>query len=151
LNLKDYWNIQRNSVKGVKMNIMKIEGIGPATAERLREQGIATTEALLEVASDKKGRNQLASQTGLSASLILEWVNRADLMRIKGVGEEYSDLLEQAGVDSVKELRRRRPDNLQQTMSTLNQEKQLVRRVPSVSEVERWVEHAKTLPPLAIH
>ena len=115
------------------MNIRKIEGIGPVNEQRLSEQGITTTEALLAAGASAAGRRQLSKETGLAEDLILEWVNRADLMRVRGVGEEYSDLLEQAGVDTVKELRRRRPDNLHQAMATANAEKHLVRRLPSLS------------------
>jgi predicted flap endonuclease-1-like 5' DNA nuclease len=128
------------------VNVLKIEGIGPVNADRLREQGITTTEALLEAAADQGGRVALANKTGLAQALILEWVNRADLMRIKGVGEEYSDLLECSGVDTIKELRRRNPENLQKALQAVNSEKNLVRRVPSVTEVEKWIAQAKELP-----
>jgi predicted flap endonuclease-1-like 5' DNA nuclease len=128
------------------VNVLKIEGIGPVNADRLREQGITTTEALLEAAADQGGRVALANKTGLAQALILEWVNRADLMRINGVGEEYSDLLECSGVDTIKELRRRNPENLQKALQAVNSEKNLVRRVPSVTEVEKWIAQAKELP-----
>lgn len=130
------------------MNIRRIEGIGPANATKLGQRGITTTEALLAAGASKKGRQQLSEDTGLSEVLILEWVNRADLMRVNGVGEEYSDLLEQAGVDTVKELRRRRPDNLHKAMLAVNDEKHLVRRAPAFSQVERWVKAASELPPV---
>jgi predicted flap endonuclease-1-like 5' DNA nuclease len=127
------------------MHITKIEGIGPVNAARLQEQGITSTEALLEAAASKPGRKQLSQASGLSDNLILEWVNRADLMRVRGVGEEYSDLLEAAGVDTVKELRRRNAENLHETLVRVNDEKRLCRRVPSLSEVERWLADAKEL------
>ena len=92
--------------------IVEIEGIGEKLAATLEGAGVATVEALLATAGTAKGREELANKTGLKASQILEWVNRADLMRVKGVGSEYSDLLEAAGVDTVKELATRRPDNL---------------------------------------
>lgn len=133
------------------MNIAAIEGIGSVYAAKLREQGVKTTEALLKVGADPAGRRQLAQATGLDEDNILGWVNRADLMRVKGVGEEYSDLLEMSGVDTVKELRRRNPENLHKTMTTVNQEKRLVRRPPSLSEVERWVDEAKSLPPVVTY
>lgn len=133
------------------MKISTIEGIGSVNAKKLQEQDIRTTEALLRVAGDAQGRQRLAEATGLSEHMILEWVNRADLMRVKGVGEEFNDLLEASGVDTVKELRRRNPENLHKTMLTLNEEKHLVRRVPALSEVERWIEHAKTLSPAITH
>lgn len=129
------------------MNILAIEGIGSANARRLQEQNIRTTEALLKSGATPGGRRKLAAATGLAEDAILEWVNRADLMRVKGVGEEYSDLLEVAGVDTVKELRRRNPENLHKAMLAANAEKNLVRRPPALSEVERWIEHAKALEP----
>lgn len=133
------------------MNIIKIEGIGAVYAAKLNEAGITTTEGLLEAGADRKGRKDLAEKTGLADTLILGWVNRADLMRVKGVGEEYSDLLEAAGVDTVKELRGRRPDHLHQAMASVNEEKKLVRRPPSLAEVEKWVAHAKELPPVVTY
>ena len=128
------------------MNISKIEGIGPAYAAKLDEQGIKTTEGLLKAAASRKGRQLLSEQTGLSNHQILEWVNRADLMRVKGIGEEYSDLLEAAGVDTVKELANRNPDNLHQTLIKTNAEKRLVRREPALNEVKSWVNESKRLP-----
>jgi predicted flap endonuclease-1-like 5' DNA nuclease len=133
------------------MNITKIEGIGPGYAAKLAEAGIRTTEALLKAAANRKGRQKLAEQTGLSNLLILEWINRADLMRIKGVGEEYSDLLEATGVDTVKELAYRRPDNLHKALLETNSKKHLVRRAPSLNEIKSWVKQAKTLPPAVSH
>lgn len=129
------------------MNITTIEGIGPVNANRLREQGITTVEGLLETGAARKGRQQLAANSGLAESLILEWVNRADLMRVPGVGEEYSDLLEYTGVDTVKELRRRNAENLHKAMKAINDEKQLVRRMPGKVTVQKWVEAAGELPP----
>ena len=102
------------------MNVIKIEGIGPQYAKQLSQVGVQTTAALLKAGASKKGREELAASSGISETLVLEWVNLADLMRIKGVGEEYSDLLEEAGVDSVKELRNRRPDNLHQKILEVN-------------------------------
>jgi len=132
-------------------SIDAIEGVGHKQATRLRKAGVRTTEALLRVAAARKGRRTLAETTGLSEKLLLEWVNRADLMRVKGVGEEYSDLLEAAGVDTVKELRRRNPENLLGAMVDVNAKKRLVRRLPTESMVERWVEHAKTIDPIVSH
>lgn len=129
------------------MNIEKIEGIGPKYASMLRGVGIRTTGALLKAGASKGGREDLADKSGISETLILEWVNLADLMRIKGIGEEYSDLLEEAGVDTVKELRNRVPENLHQKMLETNQLKRLVRRPPSLKETRSWVAQAKTLPP----
>lgn len=130
------------------MNIKKIEGIGTSYATKLAEQGIRTIEALLVAASHRKGREELAASTGIPEKKILEWINRADLMRIKGVGEEYSDLLEAAGVDTVRELSHRRADNLHEALVQTNAKKRLVRRAPSLPEVRRWVEDAKNLAPM---
>lgn len=127
--------------------IIEIEGIGDTFAAKLEAAGVATVEALLEKGGSASGRKALAEATGLSTDRILEWVNRADLMRIKGVGSEYSDLLEAAGVDTVKELATRRPDNLHAKLAEVNEAKSLVRRVPTQNEVEAWVAEAKTLPP----
>jgi predicted flap endonuclease-1-like 5' DNA nuclease len=128
-------------------NIAEIEGIGDKFAATLREHGIGTVEILLTDGGSPAGRKSIAEKTKIDAKRILEWVNRADLMRIKGVGSEYGDLLESAGVDTVKELATRRADNLQAKMSELNETKKIVRRAPSVSEVEKWIAEAKTLPP----
>jgi predicted flap endonuclease-1-like 5' DNA nuclease len=138
-------------------SIDTIEGIGPAYAKKLRAAGIRSCEALLKRGASKKGRNEVADATGFAAATILEWVNRADLMRVKGVGSEYSDLLEAAGVDTVKELRRRSAANLTAKMIEVNDaaikktKKSIVRQVPAQSMVERWVAHAKTLPPVVTH
>jgi predicted flap endonuclease-1-like 5' DNA nuclease len=129
------------------MKILAIEGVGSVYAGKLREHGIATTAALLRQAGAPAGRRRLAESIGVPEAAVLEWVNRADLVRVKGIGEEFSDLLEAAGVDTVKELRRRKAENLHQSLLATNQEKRLVRRPPSLSEVSRWIEHAKTLEP----
>jgi predicted flap endonuclease-1-like 5' DNA nuclease len=127
--------------------LTEIEGIGETYSAKLKAAEIDTIEALLEVGATPKGRQELEEKTGIAHKLILEWVNLADLMRIKGVGEEYSDLLEEAGVDTVKELRHRNPENLHAAMVEVNAQKKLVRQVPSQKQVADWVEQAKTLPP----
>ena len=127
--------------------IDEIEGIGPAYKEKLNGAGINTTDDLLDAGADKKGRAALAEKTGVGESQILKWTNMADLMRISGVGEEFSELLEAAGVDTVKELRNRNAENLAAKMAEVNEEKKLTRAVPSASQVEKWVEQAKTLDP----
>ncbi|MBT8211636.1 MAG: DUF4332 domain-containing protein [Acidimicrobiia bacterium] len=124
-----------------------IEGIGPKHATKLRKARVRTTEALLKRGALKKGRKDLAAATGLGEKTILEWVNRADLMRVRGVGSEYSDLLEATGVDTVKELRNRNAKNLLTAMATINDKKRLVRRMPTESMVSQWVASAKTLDP----
>jgi len=128
--------------------IIEIEGIGPVYAEKLATAGIKTVEALLKAGASKKGRDQLVEQTGIEYARILKWTNMADLFRVRGVGEEYSELLEAAGVDTVKELRNRRADNLHAKMVEVNAEKKLVRALPALSMVERWIEHAKELDPV---
>ncbi len=128
--------------------IIEIEGVGEVFAAKLEGAGVPTVEALLKQGGTPAGRKALAEKTELSPARILEWVNRADLMRIKGVGSEYSDLLEAAGVDTVKELATRRADNLQAKMVEVNETKKLVRRVPTLNEVDAWVAEAKTLPPM---
>ncbi len=128
------------------MIISRIEGVSPFTENKLREQGITTTEALLEMCGSVQGRRQLSAATGLAEDLILDWVNLADLMRISGVGKEYSDLLEQSGVDTVKELRRRNPEKLHKAILATNNEKHLVHHTPSCARVKRWVEEAINLP-----
>ena len=127
-------------------NIHKIEGIGKVYAEKIVAAGINTTEKLLEVGCKAKAREDLAAKTGIPVKSILEWVNRADLMRIKGVGEEYSDLLEAAGVDTVVELSNRKPENIHPKLVETNKEKKLVRQLPSLKQVQSWVENAKKLP-----
>lgn len=125
--------------------IINIEGIGPVYAGKVQEAGIRTTEALLDAGKTPKGREALEEKTGIGGKLILEWVNLADLFRIKGVGEEYSDLLEEAGVDTVPELAQRNPVNLNQKLGKVNAEKSLVRRLPSQGQVADWVAQAKAL------
>jgi len=131
--------------------IEEIEGIGPAYGEKLREADIQTTEDLLRRCGDKKVREGVATESGLSEKLILEWVNLADLMRIKGVGEEYADLLEEAGVDTVKELATRNAENLAEKMEEVNATKKLVERTPSAEVVQGWVDQAGTLDPAVTH
>ena len=126
--------------------LLKVEGIGEIYAQKLREAGIATTQALLEQGASPQGRTKIAEKTGISGTLILEWVNHVDLFRINGVGEEYSDLLEEAGVDTVPELAQRNPENLHQKLVDVNQAKKLVRRLPTQAQVSDWIEQAKRLP-----
>ncbi len=127
--------------------IETIEGIGPAFGKKLIDAGIKTTDALLDAAAAPAGRKALAEKTGLSTAQILKWANMADLMRISGVGEEYSELLEAAGVDTVKELRNRNAENLTAKMAEVNETKKLVRQVPALGNVQKWVAQAKTLDP----
>ena len=131
--------------------IQEIEGIGPAYAEKLAAADIDTTEELLKLCCDAKGRKTTSEKTGVSESQLLKWANMADLMRISGVGSEYSELLEAAGVDTVKELRNRNAENLAAKMAEVNEQKKLTRTVPSGKTVADWVEQAKSLDPLITH
>jgi predicted flap endonuclease-1-like 5' DNA nuclease len=124
---------------------MDIERIGPIYAKKLTEAGVKITDDLLKLGASAKGREELGKKTGIDGKLVLEWVNLADLYRIKGVGQEYSDLLEEAGVDTVVELAKRVPENLHAKMLEVNEKKNLVNRPPSVSAVKDWVEQAKKL------
>ncbi len=128
------------------MKIIDIEGIGPAYAAKLDKIGIRTVEALLKRGCSEQGRKEIAAAAEISHTQVLEWVNRADLYRIKGVGGQYSDLLENAGVDTVVELSKRVPENLCSKMAEVNQAKNLVNKLPSPKQVENWVEQAKRLP-----
>ncbi|MFA0963159.1 DUF4332 domain-containing protein [Roseivirga sp. BDSF3-8] len=132
-------------------SISSIEGIGPALTEKLNAAGIKTTEGLLKAGGTKPGRKKLAEETGIEEKRILKFVNMADLFRIKGVGEEISELLEAAGVDTVKELRNRVAANLHKKMAEVNEQKKLVRQIPSESQVQGFVNHAKELEPMVSH
>ena len=127
-------------------SLLEVEGIGSIYAEKLMGVGLKTTEDLLGAGASRKGREDLTAVTGISSQLILRWVNMADMFRVSGVGEEYSDLLEASGVDSVPELAQRRADNLTQRMAEANEQKKLVRRLPTESQVAAWIENAKALP-----
>jgi predicted flap endonuclease-1-like 5' DNA nuclease len=123
-----------------------VEGIGVKYAKDLRKVGIRSTASLLEKGATPAGRQEIAAASGIGKALILEWVNHVDLFRIKGVGEEYADLLEEAGVDTVVELAQRRGDNLYMKVLAVNARKKLVRRPPSQKMVEGWISQAKKLP-----
>ena len=133
------------------MKLSDIEGIGPVIQAKFEKTGIKTVEGLLEKGASAKGRKEIADATGIDPSKILKWVNHADLYRIQGIGSEYSDLLEAAGVDSVPELATRKPDNLVKKLEEANAAKKLVRRVPTQKMVEGWVDQAKSLPKLVTH
>ena len=127
-------------------SLIKIEGIGEKYATKLKMIGISTTATLLDRGRTPRGRNEIAEKSGISNTLILEWVNLADLFRIKGVGEEYSDLLEEAGVDTVVELAQRNPSNLYASVVEVNKKKKLVRKLPTEDQIKDWVKQAKKLP-----
>lgn len=126
--------------------IEEIEGIGPVMGEKLRNVGVDTTDKLLEATLTPSQRKKLAEETDISDKLILRFANMADLFRISGVGQEYAELLEAAGVDTVPELAQRNAANLAAKMEEVNEDKKLVRRTPPLASVEKWVEEAKTLP-----
>ena len=128
-----------------------IEGIGPANEEKLGNAGIKSCEALLEQGASKQGRAAIAEGSGLSEGQVLKFVNHADLMRVSGIGGEYAELLERAGVDTVPELAQRNAANLAAKMAEVNEEKNLVRSLPSESKVEGWVGQAKGLDRVVTH
>ena len=134
------------------MKIEDIEGIGPAYATKLAAAGVTTTDDLLEQGARPSGRKTLESATGIDHTLILEWVNLADLMRIKGIGSEYSDLLEAAGVDSPAELARRNAASLATTFQEVDAARpNMVRRVPAEPVIQGWIDQAKDLPKVVEH
>jgi predicted flap endonuclease-1-like 5' DNA nuclease len=128
------------------VNVIDVEGIGPTYAGQLEAIGVKTTDDLLERGATPKGREELEAASGIGHAFILKWVNRVDLYRIKGIGSEYSDLLEVAGVDSVPELAQRNAANLTQTLAEANAARNLVRKLPTVDQVTDWIEQAKALP-----
>jgi len=127
-------------------NLRDIEGVAEVYAQRLQSAGVTTTEALLKQGATPQGRKEIADKTDISDSLILEWVNHVDLFRIQGVQEEYADLLEESGVDTVPELAQRNAENLYQRLEEVNKEKKLVRRLPARADVANWIEQARQLP-----
>jgi len=131
--------------------IEEIEGIGPAYGEKLAAASISTTDDLLKLCCDARGRKATAEKTGVSEGQLLKWANMADLMRISGVGSEYSELLEAAGVDTVKELRNRNAANLAAKMAEVNEVRKLTRTVPSEKVASQWIEQAGDLDPLITH
>jgi len=132
-------------------NVADIEGIGPVYAEKLAAANIQTVNDILEMCCDASGRKRIADSTGIEESQLLKWANFADLYRIKGIGSEYSELLEAAGVDTVKELRNRNPQNLFDKIQEVNNEKELVRNPPSLNQVESFIAQAKELDPKITH
>lgn len=132
----------------MKYKIAEIEGVGEVYAEKLRAEGISTVDELLGRCRKSSGRKEIADKTGISPKLILKWVNHADLFRIDGVGPQFAELLEAAGVDTVKEMRHRNATNLVAAMERVNAEKKLTRRVPSVAEMTRMIECAAALEPM---
>jgi predicted flap endonuclease-1-like 5' DNA nuclease len=128
--------------------IMDVEGIGEVYGKKLAEAGINTVEELLEAAKKPAGRAELAEKTGITPKLILTWANHADLMRINGVGPQFSELLEAVGVDTVKEFRHRVAENLAAKMVEVNEAKHLVGRVPTAAEIQKMIDQAKEMEPM---
>lgn len=126
--------------------LVNIEGIGEKFADKLAEAKIGSTQTLLKRGATRKGRKEIAQLTGVDSKKILGWVNRADLFRIRGVAEEYSDLLEAAGVDTVVELANRNAEHLFEKLNQVNDRRSLVRRPPALSTVQDWIKQAKKLP-----
>lgn len=126
--------------------IIDIEGVGPVYAEKLQAAGINTVAELLEKGKTAKGRKELENETGIRHDLILTWVNHADLFRVKGVGPQFAELLEAAGVDTVKELAHRNAANLEKTMTEVNEKQHRTRRVPTAAELQKMIDQAKELP-----
>lgn len=133
------------------MKVEEMDGITAADWKKLSAVGVGTVEALLEKGGRRLSREKLAEATGISEKQILGWVNRADLMRLEGIGSEYSDLLGAAGVDSCLELSSRLPANLHRKMREINAAVKLVRRVPTEHEVGQWVAAAKSMPKVVEH
>jgi len=129
----------------IMATISDIEGIGPVNAAKLSKAGVRGTNGLLKMGATRKGRQELAKATGVSAKVILDWVNRADLFRVKGIGKQYSDLLEAAGVDTAMELAARKPEALLEAMTKANVKLNKVNQMPGLSNVKAWVKNAKTL------
>jgi predicted flap endonuclease-1-like 5' DNA nuclease len=133
--------------------IADIEGIGASMTQKLKKAGVKTVQGLLKAGATKKGRKELAEASGIDESVILKWVNMADLYRVKGIGKQYSELLEKAGVDTVKELRTRKAENLVAKIAESNAagKKRMVRLLPGLKRVESWIEEAKKLEPMVTY
>ena len=131
--------------------IIDIEGVGEVYAQKLQDADIKTVEQLLEQGAKPKGRDQIAEKTGISGALILRWVNHADLIRIVGVAEQYAELLEASGVDSIPEFSHRVAENLHSKLVEVNEKKHLVKRLRSVGQVSSWIDQCKNLPRAVFH
>lgn len=131
--------------------INAIEGLKKADETKLRKAGIETTEMLLDIAADKKGRTKLAKDTGISEKLLLTWVNHCDLYRVKGIGPQYAEILEIAGIDSVPELARRNAASVLEKMKEVNSKRTVVRGLPAQKQIENWIIRAKDLPKVVKH
>lgn len=132
----------------MSLTLGELKGINDALINLLKAQGLVDSDTLLEATRTAKGRRELAETIGIDGAIILELANRADLARIKGIGRVYSDLMEEAGVDTVKELARRSPENLHAKLVEINSIRQLTQRPPSAEQVAGFVQQAKALPPM---
>jgi predicted flap endonuclease-1-like 5' DNA nuclease len=131
--------------------IDEIEGIGPAYQEKLTAVDIKSTDDLLKHCGDSKGRKVIAEKTGVSEKLLLNWSNKADMMRISGVGPQFAELLEASGVDTVKELRNRNAENLAAKIEEVNSQKKLARSAPATGQIQQWIDAAKKMDPTITH
>lgn len=131
--------------------ISEIEGIGPVNSEKLGTAGITNTDHMLAKCGSAKGRKTVAEQTGLSAKVLLKWADMADMMRVSGVGRQYGELLKASGVDTVKELRTRKAENLAKKMAEVNAEKKLCKNVPNANVIQKWIDAAKVTEPTITH
>ena len=129
-------------------SISAIRAIGHRDATKLRKARVRTTDALLNQAATRKGRADVSERTGIPTADLLRWAQQADLMRIKGVGSEYADLLAGAGVDTIKALRRRNAANLMAAMSQVNAKRRIVQRLPTVEMVQGWIDEANEIEPI---
>jgi predicted flap endonuclease-1-like 5' DNA nuclease len=146
------YNLHRNpSVGDTMYKLTQIEGIGPKFAAMLKQAGIEDQKDLLQACSSRRGRFKVAAQTGISHKLILKWTNQADLARVNGISEEYAELLEKAGVDSIPELAHRNPEHLYSVLKEKNDVSHLVRHIPGLNQVVTWIEEAKKLPRMVYH
>jgi predicted flap endonuclease-1-like 5' DNA nuclease len=126
-------------------DVIEVEGIGAAYAQKLKTAGIATTDALLKAGATPEGRQKIAQKTGISGKRILRWINHVDLFRVNGIQKQYAELLEAAGVDTIPELAQRDPSHLHPKLAEINQQKNLVGKLPGLDQVADWVSQAKKM------
>ena len=131
--------------------IIDIQGVGDVYAQKLTAAGIITVDDILEKGKTPKGRKELEETTGIPGKLILTWVNHADLFRVKGIGPQFSELLEASGVDTVKELKTRKAENLVAKMQEVNEAKHLTKVVPTVAQIQEMIDQAKELEPMVTY
>lgn len=132
-------------------DIEEIEGIGPAYAEKLSVAEIKNTDHLLDLCGSASGRKKVSGDTGVGESTLLKWANMADLMRVSGIGPQFSELLEASGVDTIKELRTRNAENLAAKMAEVQDEKGLTKVAPTAGVIQNWIDAAKDMEPKITH